>query len=152
MTRSTKHLAAVAAAGALALGGCGADEDSTEKSGQNTGQAGGTPTQPAPAPGSQTRRSGAGANLKVAADPGGKLEFDKDALQARAGKVSIDMANPSSIPHAIAIEGGGVDVRGKTVEKNGTSSVETDLKAGEYEFYCPVPGHAPVMRGKLSVK
>ena len=34
-----------------------------------------------------------------------------------------------------------------------TSTVEVDLKAGEYAFYCSVPGHREGgMEGKLTVK
>ena len=52
--------------------------------------------------------------LKIAADPSGQLKFDKSALSASAGKVTISMDNPSDVPHAVAIEGNGVDVDGKT--------------------------------------
>ena len=62
------------------------------------------------------------------------------------------MANPSGIPHAIAVEGKGVDVDGKTVQKGGTSTATATLKPGKYEFYCPVDGHkAAGMQGTLTV-
>ena len=63
------------------------------------------------------------------------------------------MNNPAPVPHAIAIEGNGVDMDGKTVTKGGTSTVTADLKPGTYEFYCPVPGHKEAgMKGTLTVK
>ena len=63
------------------------------------------------------------------------------------------MANPSSIPHAVAVEGNGVDKSGATVTKDGTSSVTADLKPGTYTFYCPVGNHAAQgMKGTLTVK
>jgi uncharacterized cupredoxin-like copper-binding protein len=63
------------------------------------------------------------------------------------------MDNPSSLPHAVAIEGNGVDEDGNTVQKGGTSTVSADLKPGKYEFYCPVDGHKQAgMVGDLTVK
>ena len=63
------------------------------------------------------------------------------------------MSNPSQVPHAVAIKGNGVDVDGKTVGNGETSTASTDLKAGTYTFYCPVPGHEEAgMKGKLTVK
>ena len=45
------------------------------------------------------------------------------------------------MPHNIAIEGNGVDEEGQVVQNGGVSRVEVDLKAGEYTFFCSVPGH-----------
>ncbi len=62
------------------------------------------------------------------------------------------MDNPSDVPHAIEVEGGDVEVEGKTVGKGGVSKVSADLPAGEYEFYCPVGNHADAgMEGTLTV-
>jgi uncharacterized cupredoxin-like copper-binding protein len=60
--------------------------------------------------------------------------------------------NPSSVPHAIEVEGKGVEEEGETVEKGGVSKVSVDLKPGEYEYYCPVDGHRQAgMEGTLKV-
>jgi plastocyanin len=81
------------------------------------------------------------------------LKFNKTRLTVRHGKVTVRMANPSSFPHGIAVEGHGVDKDGKIVSKGGTSKVTVTLKKGTYEFYCPVAGHkAAGMEGKLIVK
>ena len=64
------------------------------------------------------------------------------------------MDNPSSsgVPHAIALEGNGVDQDGETADPGGTSTVTVTLKPGTYSFYCPVPGHeAAGMKGTLTV-
>ena len=62
------------------------------------------------------------------------------------------MDNPSSLPHAIAVEGNGVDKDGQTVQKGGKSTITVDLKPGKYTFYCPVDGHrAAGMEGTLTV-
>jgi uncharacterized cupredoxin-like copper-binding protein len=81
-----------------------------------------------------------------------KLAFNVKTIRASKGKVTLSMANPSSFPHAIAIKGHGKNVKGKTVNKGGTSRVTVTLKKGTYTFYCPVDGHqAAGMKGKLIV-
>jgi uncharacterized cupredoxin-like copper-binding protein len=90
--------------------------------------------------------------LKLSANSSGQLKFNTKSLKAKAGKVTITMSNPSSLPHAIAVEGKGVDKDGKTVRKGGTSTITVTLKKGKYTFYCPVPGHeAAGMKGTLTV-
>ncbi len=81
-----------------------------------------------------------------------KLRFSVSTIRVRHGKVTLKMSNPSGLPHAIAVDGHGVDKDGKTVHKGGTSTVTVSLKKGTYTFYCPVPGHrAAGMKGKLIV-
>src|SRR5512133_279884 len=81
-----------------------------------------------------------------------KLAFNHKTLTAKHGTVTLVMSNPSGFPHAIAVEGHGVDKDGKTVNKGGTSRVTVKLKKGTYTFYCPVDGHkAAGMKGKLIV-
>ena len=41
------------------------------------------------------------------------------------------MDNPSDLPHAVEIEGNGVEVAGETVMKGGVSKATADLKAGD---------------------
>ena len=134
-----RWLTLIAAVAALALAGCGSDNKES------------TSTPAATATEAPASSGGGGETLKLSADASA-LKFDKTELTAKAGKVTLSMANPSGIPHAVAIEGNGVDVDGKTVEKGGTSTASADLKAGTYEFYCPVDGHkAAGMKGKLTV-
>jgi uncharacterized cupredoxin-like copper-binding protein len=100
-----------------------------------------------------TSGGGAGSKLKVVADPSGALKFDKSKLNAKAGNVTITMDNPSPVQHAIGVKGGGVQKTGGTVTKGGVSTVTAKLKAGSYEFYCPVDGHEQAgMKGTLTVK
>ena len=134
---------------ALALAGCGGDDE--EKASTGTGVAqdtntGTTSEDPPPASGGTTE-------LKVDADPGGSLAFDKTSLKAKAGEVTITMGNPSSLPHGVGIEGNGVDVEGEVVDEGGTSTAKADLEPGTYEYYCPVPGHTEGgMKGELVVE
>jgi uncharacterized cupredoxin-like copper-binding protein len=80
------------------------------------------------------------------------LAFNVKTIRAKKGSVTLTMSNPSSLQHAIAIKGHGKNVKGKTVNKGGTSRVTVTLKKGTYTFYCPVDGHAAAgMKGKLIV-
>jgi uncharacterized cupredoxin-like copper-binding protein len=136
------------AALAVVAAGCG----SSKKSSSSTSS---TTTAPAQAPTSTSTAQAktAGAALKLSADPSGQLKFTASSLSAKSGKVTITMANPSSIPHAIAVEGGGIDKKGQTVGQGGTSTLTVALKPGKYTFYCPVDGHKQAgMKGTLTVQ
>jgi plastocyanin len=81
-----------------------------------------------------------------------KLAFNTKTLRAKHGTVTIVMSNPSGLPHAIAVQGHGINKKGKTVNKGGSSRVSVRLSKGTYTFYCPVDGHkAAGMKGKLIV-
>ena len=150
------------AACALAAAGCGDDSDDNESPGgrvgpqdgesSNGGGAGGYYDLPSGSEEEESGGKGPGTNLMLSADPSGALKFDKTSLSAKPGKVTIVMDNPSDVPHAVEIEGEGVEEEGETVGKGGVSKVSADLKAGEYEFYCPVGNHADAgMEGTLTV-
>ena len=127
---------------ALALAACGGDDEEEPAA----------TTEAAPAETAEEPSGGAGGALKLNADAQ-QLAFDKDALTAKAGAVTIEMTNPSSIPHNIAIKGSGVDEKGEIVPKGETSTVKATLKAGHYTFYCSVGGHeAAGMKGDLTVE
>ena len=91
--------------------------------------------------------------LAIPADPGGALAYKFANADATAGQLEIDSKNDASIRHDIAIEGNGVNEKGEVVSNGGTSKISTTLQAGEYTFYCSVPGHREAgMEGKLTVK
>jgi mono/diheme cytochrome c family protein len=90
--------------------------------------------------------------LDLPADPNGQLAYITKQATAPAGALEIDSKNAASIPHDIAIEGKGVNQKGKIVQNGGTSTISADLKPGTYTFYCPVPGHRQAgMQGTLTV-
>ena len=137
----------------IPVAGCGGDDDDSSDSGSGGADTGAS-TQAEDTGGAAPDNGGGGGEqtLKIAADPGGQLKFDKSSLTAKAGKVTIVMDNPSDLPHAVEIEGDGVEVAGETVTKGGVSKASADLKAGEYEFYCPVGNHQDAgMEGTLTV-
>jgi plastocyanin len=133
----TRWIGLLAVASVLALAGCGGDDSSSSGSGSSS---------------SSSSSSGGGSTIAVAADPDGALKFDKTKLNAKAGSVTIDFTNDSKIPHAVAVEGNGIDKDGKTIT-GGKNSLTVDLKPGTYEFYCPVDGHKEAgMKGTLVVQ
>ena len=96
----------------------------------------------------------AATTKRIKADPGGGLSFNKKRLHAAPGRVTISMKNPSGSgkPHAVGIEGHGIDKDGKVAQPGGRSKVTARLAAGRYTFYCPVDGHeAAGMKGTLIV-
>jgi uncharacterized cupredoxin-like copper-binding protein len=135
---------AILAVSLTAVVGCGGDDDDEDTAATTSTTSTSETTTPS---------GGGGSNLKVSADPSGALKFTKTTLNAKAGPVKIEMDNPSPVPHAVSIKGNGVDAGGNTVNKGGVSTVSANLKAGEYEFYCPVDGHESAgMKGTLTVK
>ena len=94
-----------------------------------------------------------GGQLKIDADPSGALAFTANKANAKAGSLTLLMANQASIQHDISVKGQGTSKQGPRVGKGGTSKVSVSLKPGKYEFYCSVPGHeSGGMKGTLTVR
>jgi mono/diheme cytochrome c family protein len=90
--------------------------------------------------------------LQIDADPSGALSFTAVKAEAPAGQIELVMDNPSSVQHNIAVRNGTTE-EGPVVGQGGTSRVSANLSAGEYVFYCSVPGHEEGgMKGTLTVK
>jgi plastocyanin len=135
-----RSLATLAAVLVLGLAGCGGDDESSSGGSGGSGSSGGG-------------SGGGGQQLALSAPEDGSLKFDKTELDAKAGTVTINFDNQSSsVPHAVEIEGNGVEEKSDTVT-GAKTSVTADLKAGEYKFYCPVGNHAQAgMEGVLKVQ
>ena len=132
--------------GAAVIAGCGGDDNKESAATPTATQA------PADDSGSSSS-SGAGATVKFSAPADGSLKFDQKYATAKAGKVTVDFANPSSTPHGVEIDGNGVEEKTETVTSGDAPPITVDLKPGTYEFYCPVPGHREAgMEGKLTVQ
>jgi plastocyanin len=149
MRKHLMILAGILASLALVAAGCGGDDNND--SGSSGGDSSGAQNNSADTTESAPTGGGGAQKLTLTADPGGALKFDKKQLSAKPGKVTITMDNPSSVPHAVEVEGNGVEQASKTLTQ-GKASVSVDLKAGKYEFYCPVDGHKQAgMEGTLTV-
>lgn len=131
----------------LALVACGgSDDDSTTESKSQSGTA--TESTPSEAEG------GSAGSAALDFEAGEGLAYTSDTASAKAGKVTVNFTNPQPLTHDVAIE----DSSGKTIGKTeliaeGSDSAVVNLKAGEYTFYCTVPGHREAgMEGTLTVE
>lgn len=94
-----------------------------------------------------------GGTLQISADPSGQLAYITKVASAKPGKLTLESKNEASIPHDIALEGAGVNAKGKTVQGGKVSSVSVNVKPGKYQFFCTVSGHREAgMEGVLTVK
>ena len=75
--------------------------------------------------------------------PERELTYDVTELSANAGKVTIAMANPSPLPHNVAIKGNGIDDKGPVVFKGGTSTVSADLQPARTPSTAPCRATRP---------
>lgn len=106
-----------------------------------------------PAAGAGKPIAGKDGKLVIPADPTGQLAYVTKQATAPAGQLEIDSKNVSSTPHNIALEGNGIDEKGKVIQGGATSTISVTVKAGKYAFYCSVPGHREGgMEGTLTVK
>jgi plastocyanin len=80
------------------------------------------------------------------------LDFEPDSLEAPAGSITIALENQGSLPHTFLIEDHEDEL---TLSVGGSGDVDSGditLDAGEYTFYCDVPGHRGAgMEGTLTV-
>jgi plastocyanin len=121
------------------LAGCGDDEEEPA-------------TTPAATEAPASDGGGGGETVAVSAPADGSLKFDQAELTAKAGKVTFKFTNPSQVPHAFEVEGMGVEEETETITGS-EASVTVDLKAGTYEYYCPVGQHKQAgMEGELTVE
>jgi plastocyanin len=146
-------MAALAAA-LLALAGCGSSSSSSSSSSASTPAEAPTTSSAStstPAPASE---SGGSEKVSLEANPEGQLEYNTKSLSAKAGKVSVDFTNSSSLPHNVTIESSGGEQVGATPTfSGGSKTLSVSLKPGTYKFFCSVPGHRQAgMEGTLTVK
>ena len=59
-----------------------------------------------------------------------------------AGTYRFVLTNDGGAPHALEIEGNGVEAQTDTIDGGDTAELEVTLDDGEYEIYCPVGNHA----------
>jgi plastocyanin len=135
VSRTTTLIALLLAA--LALAGCGGDEEAPT-------------TDTAPNDLNPTTES-----LDVSAVPDGSLAFEQDSLETEAGSVTATFTNPAPIAHDFCVEDSDGEELGCTeIVADGDSSTTTlDLEQGVYTFFCSVAGHREGgMEGPLTAK
>ncbi|MHB8235517.1 MAG: plastocyanin/azurin family copper-binding protein [Solirubrobacteraceae bacterium] len=148
------------AAALLALAGCGSSSSSSSSEASTAAAAPTTSSSTAATTSSSTAAAPAPAGesgsskVSLEANPEGQLAFNTKALSAKAGKVSVDFTNSSSLPHNVTIESSsGQKVGATPTFSGGSKSLSLNLKPGTYKFFCSVPGHRQAgMEGTLTVK
>jgi plastocyanin len=145
-----RRFVVLAATAALAFAGCGGDDSSDSSAAPAATD---TPTEAATETPTEAAASGGASKLAIAADPGGSIKFTKTAYEATAGSVEVDFANEAQIPHAVEIEGNGVEEKTEVVQGKDAPPLTVDLKPGTYTIYCPVGDHRDEgMEATLTVK
>jgi plastocyanin len=128
----------------VALAGCGGADPPADPPRETPAEvADPRPEQDAPAGG-----------LTVEADPGGAPEFRPDALRADAGRATLELVNLSQTAHSLCVESTDRGALGCTGTFRGDrGTLRLRLEAGDYTFFCSVPGHREAgMHGKLVVQ
>jgi plastocyanin len=141
----TYRLGGVAAAAVLALGlaACGSS---------GGGGAAAQTSQDTTSSGSSASGSVSGATVNVS-----ETEFKIDPANpkiAKTGTVTFKVANEGKFPHALEVEGNGLEEqRTDGIRPGAGATVTVDLsKDGTYEWYCPVGNHRQMgMEGKITV-
>src|SRR2546421_9150466 len=72
---------------------------------------------------------------------------------AKAGTYEFQVTNNGSIPHALEVEGNGVEEKTGTIAPGSSMTLRVTLsKTGSYDMYCPIDGHrAQGMKGSVAV-
>ena len=146
MYRKLLASVAVIALASFAFAACGDDDEDTTSAATTSEETTTTDT------GSSS--GGGGATVTFTADPGGALSFEEKSAETTAGSVTVELVNESSTPHDVTIESpDGEDVGETETITGSTTTTSVDLEAGDYTFYCSVPGHREAgMEGTLTVK
>lgn len=149
MTQKLLTFVAVLALATFGLAACGDDDDSgngettaAEETEQTTDEA----------PAEEPADGGGGGTVEITADPDGGLSYEEDSVETQAGSVTITLVNESPVPHDVRIEdSSGEELGGTDVITNDTAEATVELEAGEYTFFCSVPGHRQAgMEGTLT--
>jgi plastocyanin len=129
---------------AIGAAGCGGDDNNDNESASTPAS-----TPAASTPATSTPAAGGAQTIPVGAT---EFKFDPSTLKAKSGEVTFDLKNDGAAPHALEIEGKGVEEETKTINGGQSATLKVNLKPGKYEFYCPVDGHRQQgMEGTLTV-
>ena len=126
-----RTLTLVGLVGVALLAGCGSDDSSNDSS--------------------ATTGTGSGSAIPVSLQD---FSISPSTLSRRSGgTVTFSVVNKGPSPHALEIEGDGVEEETETLSSGDHADLTVDLKPGTYEIYCPIGDHrARGMEGKVVVR
>ena len=158
MSGSRKLIAVLAAliVAMFALAACGGDDESSDDSAGTesaTSTTGSDTAEETTTESDSGSTGGGGGTIEVEASPD-ELAYTTGDLEAPAGEVTISFDNPADIGHDVRIsDSSGADIGGTEVVTADSTTASVELEAGEYTYFCSIPGHQPAgMEGKLTVK
>jgi plastocyanin len=94
-----------------------------------------------------------GRTLALAADPSGKLAYDKDRAAVLAGRVTVRFTNDAPLDHNVTIAQGSHTLGATKTITGASATLTVNLRAGDYVYFCSVPGHRQAgMQGTLTVE
>jgi uncharacterized cupredoxin-like copper-binding protein len=132
---------------ALGVAGCGDDDDDGGQAATNAAPATQT-TQEQTTPTATTPASGRSA-VSISAT---EFKFTPSNVDVKAGQVAFRLKNDGGAPHALEIEGNGIEKETKVINGGQTAVLGVNLKPGKYEMYCPVGNHRQMgMVGEVTV-
>ena len=135
----------ICAVAAFSLAACGGDDGGEDTTGAATET---TTTEE-----TTTGEGGGGSTVQISADPGGALEFEQNSLTATVGEVTFEFTNESSTPHDFVLEQDGTEITKTEVISGSEDTADATLEAGEYTYFCSVPGHRQAgMEGTLTAE
>lgn len=148
MKRKLAVTLCVASLAPLALVACGDDDEEPATT------AGGAETTEATETTGGGGTGGGGDTVDITAAPDGSLAYQEESVTAEAGEVTIELDNPASLGHDVQVETPeGENLGGTEVISEDTATTTLELDAGDYTFYCSVPGHREGgMEGTLKVE
>ena len=83
--------------------------------------------------------SGAGQTVQVSEK---EFKISLPSTSLKPGSYTFDLSNDGHVPHDLTIQGPGVSKAHTPVINAGQhATLKVKLAAGEYDFYCSVPGH-----------
>jgi plastocyanin len=70
-----------------------------------------------------------------------EFAFEPSDITVEPGSASFELTNDGEFPHALEIEGNGVELASDTIDAGASTTLEAELEEGTYEIYCPVGDH-----------
>jgi plastocyanin len=128
------------ALGAFGVAACGDDDEGEDTTAAETTE--------------ETTTTVEGESVSLTANPDGDLAYEETSLSAAAGAVTIEFDNPASIGHDVVVEdSGGTEIARTDVISSSSATAAGEYEAGDYTYYCSVPGHREAgMEGTLTVE